>query len=120
MQLADSRWWRAACCCRYLLTEMTVLYSRLASALTMQRRERANRLASIDAATAAIAHEIRSPLGSITLNAGTALQQVLARPPQLEEMSVILKDIEDASLRINATIAGVRELFKDATDQPAT
>jgi signal transduction histidine kinase len=103
-----------------LLTEMTVLYSRLAGALMMQQRERANRLVSVDAATAAIAHEISSPLGSITLNASTALQQVLARPPQLEEMSVILKDIEDASLRIGATIAGVRELFKDATDQPAT
>src|SRR4051812_25893874 len=103
-----------------LLTEMTVLYSRLASALIMQRRERANRLVSIDAATAAIAHEIGSPLGSITLNAGTALQQVLAQPPQLEEMTVILKDIEDASLRVNATIASVRDLFKDAPDQPAT
>ncbi len=89
-----------------LLTEMTVLYSRLASALIMQRRERANRLVSIDAATAAIAHEIGSPLGSITLNAGTALQQVLAQPPQLEEMTVILKDIEDASLRVNATPCG--------------
>jgi len=64
-----------------LLTEMIVLYYRLASALTMQRRERANRLVSIDAATAAIAHEIRSPLASITLNASTALEQLLAQPP---------------------------------------
>jgi signal transduction histidine kinase len=103
-----------------LLTEMTVLYSRLASSLIMQRRERANRLVSIDAATAAIAHEIRSPLGSIRLNASTALLQVLAQPPQLEEMSVILKEIEDASARVDTTIASVRELFKDATDQPAT
>jgi signal transduction histidine kinase len=103
-----------------LLTEMTVLYSRLASSLIMQRRERANRLVSIDAATAAIAHEIRSPLGSIRLNASTALLQVLAQPPQLEEMSVILKDIEDASARVDTTIASVRELFKDASDQPAT
>jgi signal transduction histidine kinase len=103
-----------------LLTEMTVLYARLASALTMQRRERANRLVSIDAATAAIAHEIRSPLGSITLNASTALEQLLAQPPRLEEMSVILKDIEEASLRVNATIASVRGLFMNAADQPAT
>jgi signal transduction histidine kinase len=103
-----------------LLTEMTVLYARLASALTMQRRERANRLVSIDAATAAIAHEIRSPLGSITLNASTALEQLLARPPRLQEMSVILKDIEEASLRVNATITSVRGLFKNATDQPTT
>src|SRR4051812_20740563 len=65
-----------------LLTEMTVLYARLASALTMQRRERANRLVSIDAATAAIAHEIRSPLGSIRLNASTALEQLRAQPPR--------------------------------------
>lgn len=103
-----------------LLTEMTVLYSRLANALMMQRRERANRLVSIDAATAAIAHEIRSPLGSITLNASTAQQLLLAQPPRLEEMSPILKDIEDASLRVNATITSVRELFKNAVDQPVT
>jgi signal transduction histidine kinase len=103
-----------------LLTEMTVLYARLASALTLQRRERANRLVSIDAATAAIAHEIRSPLGSITLNASTVLKLLLVKPPPLEEVGVILKDIEDASLRVDATIASVRGLFKDSADQPAT
>jgi signal transduction histidine kinase len=103
-----------------LLTEMIMLYSRLASALTMQRRERANRLVSIDAATAAMAHEIRSPLGSISLNASTALELLCAQPPRLEEMNVILQDIEDASLRVNATIASVRGLFKNATDQPTT
>jgi len=102
-----------------LLTEMTVLYSRLASALTMQRRERANRLVSIDAATAAIAHEVRSPLGSITLNASTALQMLQAQPPRLEEVNVILRDMEEASLRVNETIRSVRGLFKDAADQPA-
>jgi signal transduction histidine kinase len=103
-----------------LVTEMTVLYSRLASALVMQRRERANRLVSIDAATAAIAHEIRSPLGSITLNASAALQVLLAQPPRLDEMNAILEDIENASLRVNETITSVRGLFKDATDQPTT
>ena len=101
-----------------LLTEMTVLYSRLTSALTLQRRERANRLVSIDAATAAIAHEVRTPLASITLNASTARQLVLVQPPRLEEMNEILKDIEAASLRVGATIASVRGLFKEAADQP--
>ena len=102
-----------------LVTEMTVLYSRLASALVMQRRERANRFVSIDAATAAIAHEIKSPLGSITLNADTAQQELVAQRPRLEEVSAILKDIGEASLRVNETITSVRGLFKDATDQPA-
>src|SRR5258708_13031094 len=101
-----------------LLTEMTVLYSRLPSALTMQRRERANRLVSIDAATAAIAHEVRTPLASITLNASTVRQLVQVQPPRSEEMNEILNDIEAASLRVGATIASVRGLFKEAADQP--
>lgn len=103
-----------------LVTEMTVLYSRLASALVMQRRERANRFVSIDAATAAIAHEIRSPLGSITLNADNAQLELAAKPPRLEEVSAILKDIGEAGVRVNETITSVRGLFKDAADQPAT
>jgi signal transduction histidine kinase len=94
---------------------MTVLYSRLTSALTMQRRDH---LVSIDAATAAIAHEVRTPLGAITLNASTARQLVLAQPSRLEELNEILKDIEAASLRVGATIASVRGLFKEAADQP--
>lgn len=102
-----------------LVTEMTVLYSRLASALTMQRRERANRFESIDAATAAIAHEIGSPLGSITLNVEVAQRQLVAQPPRLDEVGAILKDIGEASLRANETITSVRGMFKDATDQPA-
>ena len=99
-----------------LLTEMMVLYSRLANALILQRRERANQLMSIDAATAAIAHEIRSPLGSITLNASMVLNHLAKEPPDLEEMDVVLKDIEQASLRIDSTISGVRRLFNSSSD----
>ena len=95
-----------------LLTETALLYSRLASALTMLRRERSNRLMSIDAATAAIAHEIRSPLASIPLNAETARLQLRMEPPDLPGVDVILQDIDTASLRVNATISSVRELFK--------
>lgn len=101
-----------------LVAEMTVLYSKLASALLLQRRERANRFVSIDAATAAIAHEIRSPLGSITLNADTARQVLGAKTPRLEEVSAILGDIEEASLRIDDTIKSIRGLFKHTTDDP--
>ncbi len=102
-----------------LVTEMIVLYSRLANALVLQRRERANRFVSIDAATAAIAHEIKSPLGAITLNADAAQQELVAQPPRLEEVSAILRDIGDASFRVSETITSIRRLFKDATDQPS-
>ncbi|QAU44943.1 MASE4 domain-containing protein [Bradyrhizobium guangzhouense] len=103
-----------------LVTEMIVLYSRLASALVMQRRERSNRFVSIDAATAAIAHEIGSPLGAITLNANTARQLLVAQPRRLDEVNAILRNIEEDSLRVNATITSVRGLFKGAVDRPAT
>ena len=51
-----------------LLVETMFLYSRLASAIILQRRERTNRLLSVDEATAAIAHEINQPLGAMSLN----------------------------------------------------
>jgi len=99
-----------------LLTEMTVLYSRLANSFSLLRRERANRLMSVDAATAAMAHEVRSPLGAIALNANSALTQLRTTPPALNEVADILKDIEDQSLRANEIMTGVRSLFKTTVD----
>ena len=64
-----------------LLVETTFLYSRLASALILQRRERNNRLLSVNAVTAIVAHELRTPLGAIALNASTALSQLRSNPP---------------------------------------
>ena len=53
-----------------LLVETTRLYARLASAIILLRRERADRRMSVDMATAAIAHEIAQPLsGSIAVAA---------------------------------------------------
>jgi signal transduction histidine kinase len=99
-----------------LLIETTFLYSRLASAVILQRRERANRLLSVEAVTAAIAHELRTPLGAIALNASTALSQLRSNPPEIEEMDEILTDIETDSLRAGAIISSIRELSKNATD----
>ncbi|MCP3370006.1 MASE4 domain-containing protein [Bradyrhizobium cajani] len=101
-----------------LLTEMIVLYSRLANAFSLLRRERANRLMSIDAATGAIAHEIRGPLGAIALNANTALAQLRSKPPALQELAAIMKDIESDAMRANDVLSGVRALFKARTANP--
>jgi signal transduction histidine kinase len=54
------------------------------------------------------------------LNTSTALKQLHSQPPSLQDLNIILKDIEEASLRVSATIISVRELFKKPTDQPAT
>jgi signal transduction histidine kinase len=102
-----------------LLIETTLLYSRLASAIILQRRERADRLLSVDAVTAAIAHELRTPLGAIALNAGTALSQLRSNPPELDEMNDILTDIEAESHRAGAIISSIRELSKNTTKRMA-
>ncbi len=102
-----------------LLIETMFLYSRLASAIILQRRERANRLLSVDAVTAAVAHELRTPLGAIALNASTALSKLRSNPPELEEMDDILSDIEAESYRAGAIISSMRELTKKTTDRSA-
>ena len=102
-----------------LVVETMFLYSRLASATILQRRERTNRLLTVDAITAAIAHELRTPLGAIALNASTALSQLRSNPPELEEMDDILSDIEAESHRAGAIISSIRELSKKTTDRRA-
>jgi len=93
-----------------LLIETMFLYSRLASAITLQRRERTNRLLSVEAVTGAIAHELRTPLGAIALNASTAVSQLRSTPRELEDMEDILSDIEADSHRAAAIVSSIREM----------
>jgi len=102
-----------------LLTETMFLYSRLASAITLQRRERTNRLLSVEAVTGAIAHELRAPLGAIALNASTALSQLRLNPSELEEIKDILRDIESDSYRADAIISSIREMTTKTTHRSA-
>jgi signal transduction histidine kinase len=95
-----------------LLVETTMLYARLASAIALQRRERAHRVMSVDEATAAIAHEIKQPLGAMSLNCDAALECLKATPLDLEELRSCLVDVKNDNSRANEIVAGVRELFK--------
>lgn len=100
-----------------LLVETILLYSRLASAIILQRRERAHRLLSVDEATAAIAHEIKQSLGSMSLNCDTALECLKATPLDLAELRSCLTDVKNEGSRANDIIAGVRGLFKTTARQ---
>ena len=100
-----------------LLVEITLLYSRLASAIILQRRERTNRLLSVDAATAAIAHEINQPLGAMSLNCDAALECLKATPLDLEELRSCLTDVKNDNSRANGIVAGIRALFKTTARQ---
>lgn len=102
-----------------LLIETMLLYSRLASAITLQRRERANRLFSVDAVTGAIAHELRSPLGAIALNADTALIQLRSTPREFVGLEDILDDIRADSRRADAVISSIREMATKTSHRSA-
>src|SRR5262249_26317944 len=56
-----------------LLAESTVLYGRLANAMALQRRERAERLMTVEAATSAMAHEMNQPLSAIASHGAAAM-----------------------------------------------
>jgi signal transduction histidine kinase len=95
-----------------LLIETTFLYSRLASAIALQRRERTNRLLSVEATTAAIAHEIKQPLGAMSLNCDAALECLKAKPLDLDELYSCLVGVKKDNSRANEVVAGVGALFK--------
>jgi signal transduction histidine kinase len=95
-----------------LLVETTMLYARFASAITLQRRERAHRLLSVDEATAAIAHEMKQPLAAMSLNLDTALECLQTTPIDIEELRSCLTDAKNDNTRANEIVTGVRALFK--------
>jgi len=101
-----------------LLAETTVLYARLANAILLLRRERDNRLMSIEAATGAMAHEIRQPLSAIASSGNAGLKWIGRKPPQLKEVTECLTLVVDASHRANKIIESIRHLFaRDTSGQ---
>jgi signal transduction histidine kinase len=103
-----------------LLTETTLLYSRLATAIQLQRRERIGRLMSVEAATGAIAHELAQPLTAIGLSSRAAVNFLKKTPPDFEEVGERLRDIDNASEEAANIIASIRALFKSTPPQRAS
>ena len=97
-----------------LLVETTMLYARFANATILQRRERANRLMSVDAATAAIAHEINQPLAAISLNCSAVLELLKSTPLDREEVRACVTASLDDTDRVGEIVAGIRGLLKTA------
>jgi PAS domain S-box-containing protein len=85
------------------------------------RRELAQiaRRTTLAAMTAAIAHEIKQPLGAIVANAAAGLRWLNRTAPEIDEARVTFKDIEADGHRASEVIQSVRALFSDS-NQPAT
>jgi signal transduction histidine kinase len=99
-----------------LLTEMTMLYARLADSILLLRRERTGRLATVEAATTAIAHEIRQPLAGISSLGSAGLRWLNRTPPDFEKARLCFTSILDAVQRAEEIISSVRGLFKRAAN----
>jgi signal transduction histidine kinase len=97
-----------------LLAESTALYARLANAFVLLRRERADRLANVQAATAAMAHELRQPLTGIATRGAAGVNWLKRTPPELNKARECFQSMIDASLHANKIIAAIRELYKKA------
>jgi signal transduction histidine kinase len=100
-----------------LLAESSALYARLTNAYLLLRRERADRLVSVEAATAAMAHEVRQPLTAIATRGTAGLNWLKRTPPDLNRASECLDSMVDATHRANEIITAIRGLFKDTPTQ---
>ena len=94
-----------------LLAETTNLYAKLVLTLHALKRERSDRLVTVEAATGALAHEIRQPLAAILASGEAGLRWMKRSPPQFKEVIDCLDSIVDASRRANEIITSVRRLF---------
>ena len=95
-----------------LLAETMVLYARLANSIVLLRRERSNRLMSLDAATGAIAHEIGQPLAAIAARGSALLNWLKRTPPNLDEVRESAIAVVEAGRRANEIVSSVRTLFR--------
>lgn len=95
-----------------LLTETSVLYARLAGARQLQAQGETERMRSAEAATAAIAHEIRQPLGAIRIHAKAGVMLLDKGKATATELGEILNDIESDARRANDIIERIRGLVR--------
>jgi signal transduction histidine kinase len=99
-----------------LLSESAVLHAQLAISVLAQRREREGRRLSMDAMSAAMAHEFRQPLSSIKTSADSAGRWLDRAPPNVGRAHNSLKRIANEVLRAERTIQSVRAMFSNAGD----
>ncbi|KAA0679275.1 MASE4 domain-containing protein [Roseomonas genomospecies 6] len=97
-----------------LLAEMTTLYGRLVRSVAAERRVRDARLASLEALSASIAHEVNQPLASMVTNAGAGLRWLDRPSPDLVEARAALRRISDDGHRAARVIACIRATFRKA------
>jgi len=96
-----------------LLAQTFALNARLMSMTMMLKRERDNKLASLDAVVASIAHEVRQPLTSIAIHGAAAQRYLKHTPPNFLAVGRSLGAMVDASMRASEIFDSIRALFSN-------
>ena len=96
------------------ITELKDAENRLREA--QRELAEAARHATLAAMSAAIAHEIKQPLGAIVTNANAGLRWLTRTPPSLDEARATFTNIAAAGHRADEVIQAVRSMFS-RTDQ---
>jgi signal transduction histidine kinase len=94
-----------------LFAERRKSEARLAHSNMLLERERENKLMNAQAIIAAIAHEIRQPLGAITNNAAAALRWLERAPPDQDEARLAIARIQKNGFRASEVFDSIRTLF---------
>ena len=97
-----------------LLAETTLLYLHLARSNDLLQRERHNKLMSMEAMAASIAHEITQPIGAALLNSEAALMCLKATPPDIDDSTEALESIVESTMHAKAILDNLRTLFGSA------
>lgn len=96
-----------------LLVEMMALYQRLASSVSLTRRERVNRMMSLDIATNAIIHEMRQPLAAIISTGEAGSLFLEQQPPDIEEAQADLQSVVTLAHHANDILKSIRSIFQN-------
>ena len=94
-----------------LLEESMRLYAELARSNLMLVHERNNKLMNIEAVASSISHELKQPLGAISLNCETAKILLQRAAPDIGQTMAVLDETIAATNRANEQLEGARALF---------
>ena len=107
-----------------MLEELAAAREREASehvrTVTMQAElERAAQFTAMGELAASIAHEINQPLAAIVNNASAGLRWINNRPPNLDEVRLVLGRLVNDGGRCSEIIAGIRAMLKKGSQSRA-
>jgi signal transduction histidine kinase len=101
-----------------LVAESNRLYARLALSVSTQRREREGRLLTMNAIAAAMAHEVKQPLGSMVAGAGACIETIHSTPANVGRVLELLEVIEADGHHAAEAVDSIRSMFVRRPSEP--